>query len=159
MDYSIAASKTYQNIYTTNAKSQLQFTHDDWCLWMHSVNGNDCNKNMLLMTMYTTKFLLLHFMMYSSTDSSRNNIFRASCSDWIPDINHNMYLTNFHHLARYINLSFVSILPGLIGSKDGGVQDDIHSWTDDSTGCRLDRAFSGIASTANQWFGRLLCPL
>jgi hypothetical protein len=28
MNYSIAASKNNQNIYTTNAKSQLQFTRD-----------------------------------------------------------------------------------------------------------------------------------
>jgi hypothetical protein len=63
---------------------------------------------------------------------------------------HNIYLINVHHLAWYINLSFVSIILGLIGSKHLGVQDDIHSWTDDSIGCRLVRAFSEIMSTANQ---------
>jgi hypothetical protein len=63
---------------------------------------------------------------------------------------HNMYLINVHNLAWYINLSFVSIILGLIGSKHVGVQNDIHSWTDDSTGCRLIRAFSRMMSTTNQ---------
>jgi hypothetical protein len=63
---------------------------------------------------------------------------------------HNMYLINVHHLAWYINLSFVSIILGLIGSKYVDVQNDIHSWTDDSTGYRLVRALSRMTSTTNQ---------
>ena len=40
-------------------------------------------------------------------------------------------MTDVHHLARYINLSYISKLPGLIGAEHRDVRGDIHSWTDD----------------------------